>query len=94
MTYGNAVVIDGAELELTAVIDGGELSITDTIEDGAQTFMPVLPTAYSGRTTITPTNQPQVLETAGLVVGSNITVNPIPSNYGLITWNGSTLTVS
>lgn len=25
---------------------------------------------------------------------SQVTVNPIPSNYGLITWNGSILTVS
>ena len=25
---------------------------------------------------------------------SKVTINPIPSNYGLITWNGSTLLVS
>lgn len=24
----------------------------------------------------------------------NIVINPIPSNYGLITWNGSVITVS
>jgi hypothetical protein len=35
-----------------------------------------------------------VLATAEKVVTRNIVINPIPSNYGLITWNGSTLTVS
>lgn len=25
---------------------------------------------------------------------SSVTISPIPNNYGLITWNGSTLTVS
>lgn len=94
MFYGNAVVYDGGELSLDTVIDGGELSLSDLIEDGPGEFMPVLPAAYSGPTTVTPTRQAQVLETEGLVMGSNITVNPIPSNYGLITWNGATLTVS
>ena len=36
----------------------------------------------------------QTLETDSLYMQGNITINPIPSNYGLITWNGSILTVS
>lgn len=83
MFYGDAVVIDG-----------GELSLSNTIEDGVQQFMPILPDGYSGQTVITPTQNEQVLATAGLVVAENIIINPIPSNYGLITWDGSTLTVS
>ena len=49
---------------------------------------------YSGATTVTPTRQTQVLSTGGFALAENITINPIPSNYGLITWNGSVLTVS
>lgn len=49
---------------------------------------------YKGETVITPTRETQVLETGGLYVPSNIIVNPIPKNYGLISWNGVTLTVS
>lgn len=49
---------------------------------------------YTGLYTVTPTDEAVVLNTNGLRMTDNITVNPIPSNYGLITWNGSTLTVS
>lgn len=49
---------------------------------------------YHGAYTVTPTNQAQVLDTDTLILDGNITINPIPSNYGLISWDGSTITVS
>lgn len=49
---------------------------------------------YGGKTTVTPSMETQTLETAGLVLDTNVIVNPIPSNYGLISWDGSVLTVS
>lgn len=49
---------------------------------------------YEGETTFTPSAEMQTIPTAHTVLLSDITINPIPSNYGLITWNGSTLTVS
>jgi hypothetical protein len=49
---------------------------------------------YTGLQTITPSSTEQILETDRKVVLGNIIVNPIPQNYGLITWNGSTITVS
>lgn len=49
---------------------------------------------YGGPFEVTPTSFEQTLNTADKIVRQNITINPIPSNYGLITWNGSTLTVS
>lgn len=49
---------------------------------------------YEGAYTITPSQETQVLETKNLNCTGNITINPIPSNFGLITWNGSFLTVS
>lgn len=49
---------------------------------------------YMGSYTVTPSAEAQILETNNLRMTDNITVNPVPSNYGLITWNGSFLTVS
>ena len=49
---------------------------------------------FEGEYEYTPTQAEQIIEIEGLRAVSNITINPIPSNYGLITWNGSTLTVS
>lgn len=54
----------------------------------------VLPPSYEGPYEVTPTARTQTLATDSLYMRGNITINPIPSNYGLITWNGSTLTVS
>ncbi len=49
---------------------------------------------YEGPTTVTPSGETQTLATTGKTMLGDVTVNPIPSNYGLITWNGSVLTVS
>ncbi len=54
----------------------------------------VYPPIYSGPVEITPTSETQTVETESFYIQSNITINPIPSNYGLITWDGSTLLVS
>lgn len=51
-------------------------------------------TVYTGPYEWTPSDEVQTLEIADKKALGNITINPIPSNYGLITWNGSTLTVS
>ena len=79
------VVLDG-ELSLTNVIDGQAGTVIKVMEHD----LPV----YTGQTEITPSTTEQLLATAEKVVTRNIVINPIPSNYGLITWNGSTLTVS
>lgn len=49
---------------------------------------------YSGPYEFTPGNAPQVVEIANKKATADITIGPIPDNYGLITWDGSTLTVS
>ena len=49
---------------------------------------------YTGAYEVTPSEETQVLETKYLRMTDNVTINPIPSNYGLITWNGSIITVS
>lgn len=49
---------------------------------------------YEGAYEVTPTQYAQVLPTSGRELSQDVIVNPIPSNYGLITWNGSVLRVS
>lgn len=49
---------------------------------------------YDGQTTVTPSAQEQVFDTAGKLVRQNFIVEPIPHNYGLITYNGGFITVS
>ena len=89
------VVLDG-ELSLNLNIDG-EMSLDLHMDGEAGTVIKVteydLP-VYTGGTEITPSENVQTLQTANKTVLQNIIVNPIPSNYGKITWNGSTLTVS
>ena len=58
---------------------------------GGESFRPE---QYDGPTEITPSTVNQILNTEGKLITENITVKPIPNNYGLITWNGSTITVS
>lgn len=93
--YGDAVSIDGGEISLDIRIDGGEVGLDIRIDGGEiGAFTPLYPNAYAGATTVTPSEETQVLATAGLMVSDNITVDPIPSNYGLITWDGSKIIVS
>ena len=49
---------------------------------------------YRGEYEFTPTEEAQILETDHLYMQGDIVINPIPSNYGLITYNGSEITVS
>lgn len=49
---------------------------------------------YAGPYEVTPGPDMQVLRTERKVATKNIVINPVPSNYGLVTWNGSVLTVS
>ena len=50
--------------------------------------------AFIGDYEYTPSQSEQVIPIEGYMATQNITINPIPQNYGLITWNGSTITVS
>lgn len=49
---------------------------------------------YEGPYEFTPTEEAQTVEIENLMATQDITIEPIPSNYGLITWDGATLTVS
>lgn len=49
---------------------------------------------YEGDYEIIPSSEAQILSTKSKRMTADVVVNPIPQNYGLITWNGSYLTVS
>ena len=49
---------------------------------------------YDGPYTVTPGTTEQVLQTNNKVMTGNVTVKAIPQNYGLVTWNGSYISIS
>lgn len=49
---------------------------------------------YDGPTEVTPSSSAQTLATSGTVLHADVVVAAIPSNYGLIEYNGSYITVS
>lgn len=49
---------------------------------------------YEGPFEFTPNQEIQVVSIKNQIPHSNLVINPIPNNYGLITWNGSVITVS
>ena len=87
ITNINLVVDEAEEVGFSLDNDNHDLAIDTKI-------VMVEGDSYTGSYTVTPSGQAQTLQTSGLLMSGNLTINPIPSNYGLITWNGSTLTVS
>ena len=49
---------------------------------------------YDGPYRVVPSNTTQTLKTSGKMMREDVTIEKIPSCYGLISWNGTTLTVS
>ena len=80
-------VQDSAETSLS--IGGGS---DVSLDVGAAVIGGGLP--YGGSYTVTPSAQTQTLPTENRQLSGDIVINPIPSNYGLITYNGSVITVS
>lgn len=54
----------------------------------------VMPPSYTGAYTVTPSAETQLLHTSDFYMQHDIEIEPIPENYGLITWDGHTITVS
>lgn len=65
-----------------------------TVDMAADSYDPADRDEYTGSYEVTPSQRAQILETSGLIMNRNVTINPIPRNYGLITWDGATLMVS
>ena len=72
----------------------GSLSSNGTISGNLVLPEVISPPKYVGPYEVMPGEVELDLDTGGLVMTKNVTVSPIPNNYGLITWNGLYLTVS
>ena len=86
---GNVLI--GGHIRLSddiAIAD--KISVKGNVINGGTRKLP----PYTGSYTVIPTSGEQILQTQGMSMTDNIVIEPIPSNYGLITWNGSFLTVS
>ena len=83
---GQIVCIGSVDGHLEIGLDGEFGSVT-VVERGERK-------KYNGDYTVTPSAQTQTLLTAEMIMTDNVIINPIPQNYGLITWNGSRITVS
>lgn len=49
---------------------------------------------YEGDYNVTPAGEAQILSTSGKLMTEDIKIERIPSQYGLVTWDGSVITVS
>ena len=85
-------------LELELAEDALTLDVGDaSLEWGEDEYVRVVNAnaeEYAGPYEATPTASAQTFPTTGKLMTADFVVNPIPSNWGLITWNGSTITVS
>ena len=89
-----------AEMRSLKRISQGDIHITSVTGDSvhaakidfAHVDFPATP--YAGAYEFTPSDETQTISISGMVAERNITINPIPQNYGLVTWNGAFLTVS
>lgn len=59
-----------------------------------QTLTKIVGDVYTGSYEVIPSQLTQTLQTADKILAGDVIIHPIPSNYGLITWNGAVLTVS
>ena len=80
-------VLDTAPVSLNVL---GESGVNLNVQDEFIGNMPMYTDSYE----FTPSINEQTISIAGKRATSDIIIHPIPQSYGLITWNGSTLTVS
>ena len=53
-----------------------------------------MPEHYGGSYEFQPSDSAQTISIRNMMADADIVIDPIPSNYGHISWNGSVLTVS
>ena len=83
------VAVDQETIPMTI----GSSSVTLVASIGAEYAM-VSADTYEGDYEFTPSDEEQTIVTTNKLLLDNIIINPIPSNYGKMEWNGSYLTVS
>lgn len=82
--------LSGSVIAVTPELSGNVSADAEIVTKVRSTNYP----EYDGPTEFTPTQETQTIHTDHTVLLENIIINPIPNNYGLISWNGSVLSVS
>jgi len=82
------LIMEGSD-DIDLVLDGSD-DIVLTVESAETVPVP----EYEGPYEYTPTRETQYVFGKRKVLIDNIRINPIPQNYGLITYNGNIITVS
>lgn len=83
------VSVDAETIPMSVALDAVVLPMMIGVAVNANTIPD-----YTGEYVFTPTQGTQTVYIEDKRATQNILINPIPSNYGLITWNGNVLTVS
>ena len=68
------------------------VSPASTISVSTGTFTGTI--SYDGEYEVTPLEETQILHTAQRLLAEDITIHPIPSNYGRIEYDGAKLIIS
>lgn len=76
-------------------------SIPMTVNDGGHQYSVGIGSEYSlvrneyydGSYSFTPSDEEQIIQSRNLVMRQNITIAPIPNNYGRVSYNGSVITI-
>lgn len=84
--------IDGRLSLLKDDISGSLMPVHDSITGIIS--LTKIPKTYTGPMEFTPSSETRIIGVEDLYLPGNIVLNPIPQNYGLVTWNGSYLTIS
>lgn len=82
-------IIGGGSGGTIDIVGGGERRATISVTGSGAVPVP----QYSGPYEFTPGDETQTVQIARKMATQNIKINPVPSNYGKISWNGSVLTV-
>lgn len=90
ITINVPVILSTMELDIPASVT--DLDLTVPVDVGQTVPAPVI--YYGGEYEVTPSTEPIVISTRQKYLSENITVNPIPHNYGLVSWNGLGLRIS
>ena len=85
--------VDVSESNASVPVEASETVQIVPVECGIGIYSGTYP-EYEGEYEFTPSSETQTIDIRNRVARRNITINPVPQNYGLITWNGSVLTVS
>lgn len=87
------IVVEG-DCQLLSLIGGDCQLITDINGECGQFIQVHTDDYYIGEYSVTPSDQQVILSTNNKVMYDNLVIEPIPSNYGKISWNGSYLLIS